>query len=129
MKHLILLQTVAAACLSVPLLAQPTNVNVPAKTLESYVGQYELMPGFVMTIRKVADRLTGQATGQPRLGLTARSETDFQVSGVDASLTFVKDKDGKVTQLVLHQNGDHEAQRYPVTCPRTVWPLSWIRRS
>src|SRR5664280_3171268 len=89
MKHLILLQTLAAVCLIVRLLAQPTIVNVPAKTLESYVGQYELTPGFVLTIRKEADRLTGQATGQPRLALTARTETDFQVSGVAASLTFV----------------------------------------
>ena len=118
MKHLILLQTLAAVCLSVPLLAQPTNVNVPARTLESYVGQYELTPGFVLTIRKEADRLTGQATGQPRLGLTARSETDFQVSGVDASVTFMKDKDGKVTQLVLHQNGDHEARKISGDVPK-----------
>jgi hypothetical protein len=117
-KNLILLQTLVAVCLSTPLLAQTTNVNVPAKTLESYVGQYELMPGFVMTIRKEADRLTGQATGQPRLRLTARSETDFQVSGVDASLTFVKDKDGKVTQLVLHQNGDHEARKISGEVPK-----------
>ena len=118
MKHLILLQTLATVCLTISLPAQPTNVNVPAKTLESYVGQYELVPGFVMTIRKEADRLTGQATGQPRLGLTARSETDFQVSGVNASLTFVKDKDGKVTQLVLHQNGDHEARRISGDVPK-----------
>jgi hypothetical protein len=48
-KHLILLQTLAVF-LSAPLLAQPTNLNVPAKTLESYVGQYELTPGFVLTI-------------------------------------------------------------------------------
>ena len=118
MKHAIVLHTLAAVCLSLPLLAQPTNINVPAKTLESYVGQYELMPGFVLTIRKEADRLTAQAPGQPRLGLTPRSETDFQASGVDASLTFVKDKDGKVTQLVLHQNGDHEARKTSGEVPK-----------
>ena len=118
MRYLILLQTLAAVCLSVPMLAQPTNVNVPAKTLESYVGRYELMPGFVLTIRKEADRLTAQATGQPRFGLTARSQTDFQASGVDASLTFVKEKDGKITQLVLHQNGDHEAQKISGDVPK-----------
>ena len=118
MKHLIVLHTLAAVCLSLPLLAQPTNINVPAKTIESYVGQYELMPGFVLTIRKEADRLTAQATGQPRLGLTPRSETDFQASGVDASLTFVQDKDGKVTQLVLHQNGDHEARKTSGEVPK-----------
>jgi hypothetical protein len=45
MNHLIVLQTVAAVCLSGPLLGQTTNVNVPAKALESYIGQYELAPG------------------------------------------------------------------------------------
>jgi hypothetical protein len=118
MKYVNVLLTLAAACLSAPLLAQPTNVTVPATTLESYVGQYELTPGFVITIRKEADRVTAQATGQPRLRLTARSETDFQVSGVEASLTFVKDKDGKVTQLVLHQNGDHEARKISGDVPQ-----------
>ena len=118
MKNLVLPQIVVAGCLSIPLLAQPTNVNVPARTLENYVGQYELTPGFVLTIRKEGDQLTGQATGQPRIGLTARSETEFQVRGVDASLTFVKDKDGKVTQLVLHQNGDHDAQKISSEVPK-----------
>ena len=118
MKNLVLLQTLAAVCLSASLMAQPSSLNIPAKTLEGYVGQYELTPGFVLTIRKEADHLTGQATGQPRLRLTARSETDFQVSGVDASLTFVKDTDGKVTQLVLHQNGDHEARKISGDVPK-----------
>lgn len=98
--------------------AQTSNAVVSAKVLDSYVGQYELAPGFVLTIRREGESLTGQATGQPRLKLVAQSETDFRVSTVDASLTFVKDKDGKVTQLVLHQNGDHEAQKTSNQVPK-----------
>ena len=100
------------------LCAQSTNVTIPAKVLESYVGQYELAPGFVLTIRKEGDRLTAQATGQPRIRLIAQSEVDFRVSTVDASLTFVKDKDGKVTQVVLHQNGEHEASKISSEVPK-----------
>ena len=98
--------------------AQTTNVSVPPKVLESYVGQYELAPGFVLTIRKEGDRLTGQATGQPRVRLIPQSETDFRVSSVDASVTFVKSKDNKVTGLVLHQNGDHEATKTSSEVPK-----------
>ena len=111
MKQLIWTGVITAVWLSAPLEAQTTNFNVAPKVLDSYVGQYELTPGFVLTIRNEGGRLTGQATGQPRLRLTATSETDFTVANVDASLTFVKDKEGKVTQLVLHQNGDHEASK------------------
>ena len=102
MKKLFLFGTISAVLSASPLCAQTSNVNVAPKILESYVGQYELMPGFVLTIRKEGERLTGQATGQPRLRLIPTSEADFKVSGVDASLTFVKDKEGKVTQMVLH---------------------------
>src|SRR5436190_12208008 len=119
MKKPIVLGILAAMLPCAPFLyAQTTNVTVPAKALESYVGQYEVMPGFVLTIRKEGDRLTGQATGQSRLRLIPTSEADFRVSGVDASLTFEKDKDGKVTQIVLHQNGDHEARKISSDVPR-----------
>ncbi len=120
MKKLLWFGMVAAGLAPMPLHAQNTNVSVsvPAKTLESYVGQYELAPGFVLTVRKQDDRLIGQATGQPPVRLIPRSQTDFAVSGVDASLTFVKDKDGKITQVVLHQNGDREAAKISDTVPK-----------
>src|SRR5579859_469750 len=98
--------------------AQTTNIAIAPKILESYVGQYELAPGFVLTIRKEGERLTGQATGQARLRLIAQSETDFKVSGVVASLTFMKDKDAKVTRIVVHQNGDHDAPRISSEVPK-----------
>ncbi len=98
--------------------AQTTNVAVPAKILDSYVGQYELTPGFMLTIRKEGERLTAQATGQPRLRLAARSHVDFDVSGVNASLTFETNQGGKVDHLVLHQNGDHDARRISNTVPK-----------
>jgi len=118
MKRLLWTVTITLILAGPSLRAQNTNVTVPSKVLESYVGQYELAPGFVLTIRKDGDRLTGQATGQPQVRLTARSEVDFTVTGVDASLTFVKDKDGKVTQLVLHQNGDHDGTKISSTVPK-----------
>jgi len=118
MKKLLLLGNLTTVLAAAPLLAQTTNSNIAPKILESYVGQYELNPGFVITIRKEGERLTAQATGQPRLRLIPQSEADFKVSTVDATVTFLKDKEGKVTQMVLHQNGDHEVPKISSQVPK-----------
>jgi hypothetical protein len=98
--------------------AETSTVKVDPKVLTSYVGQYELAPGFTITIRKENDRLTVQATGQTKVTLSARSETDFFLTVADVSMTFVKNKDGKVTHLVLHQNGDHDATKTSDEVPK-----------
>jgi len=46
-----------------------------------------------------------QATGQPKFELFPSSETEFFLKIVEAQVTFVKDAQGKVTQLILNQNG------------------------
>ena len=118
MKKLFLHGTLSAVFAAVPLSAQTTNISIAPKILESYVGQYELNPDFVITIRKEGERLTAQATGQPRLRLIAQSEIDFKVSTVDATVTFMKDKEGTVTQMVLHQNGDHDVRKISSQVPK-----------
>ena len=39
-------------------------VKVDPKIYDAYIGQYELAPGFILTITKEDDRLFAQATGQ-----------------------------------------------------------------
>ena len=80
MKKLFLFGTLIAVFAAAPLPAQTTNISIPPKILESYVGQYELNPGFVLTIRKEGDRLTGQATGQPRLRLILPTFTSAAIT-------------------------------------------------
>jgi len=80
-----------------------TRLN--AATFESYVGKYELAPGVVFDIALQDGQLTAQLTGQQRFPIYAKSQTEFFYKVVDAQITFVKDKDGKVTALVLHQLG------------------------
>jgi serine-type D-Ala-D-Ala carboxypeptidase/endopeptidase len=80
-------------------------VSIDPKILETYVGQYELAPDFVITVTREGDRLYAQATGQSKLGLAAESETKFFLTEVDAQISFAKDERGRVTGLVLHQNG------------------------
>lgn len=82
-----------------------TEVAVDASTLEAYVGVYQLAPTFAVTITREANRLYAQATGQQRLQLYAEGPNEFFFREVDAQITFEKDASGKVTRMILHQNG------------------------
>jgi len=80
------------------------EVAVAPAILEAYVGEYRLTPSFSVTVTRDGGALFVQATGQPKFPIYAESEADFFLKAVDAQVTFVKDA-GRVTGLVLHQNG------------------------
>ncbi len=82
-----------------------TEIQVEASVLESYIGQYELNPKFIITVTKEQNRLFTQATGQEKLEAFAESATKFFLKVVDAQIEFLKDESGKVTKLILHQGG------------------------
>ena len=85
--------------------------KVDPKIYDAYVGQYQLEPGFLIWFWRDKDRLISQATGQGKVEVFPKSETEFFVKEADARISFVKGPDGKVTHLVLHQNGDREAKK------------------
>jgi len=81
------------------------EIKVPESVLESYVGEFELQPGFTIVITKEGDRLFTQATGQQKVEVFAETETKFFLKVVDASIEFVKDDAGKVSKFFLFQGG------------------------
>lgn len=81
------------------------EVDVPAATLQSYAGVYQLTPRVTNTIRFADGRLTTQLSGQGPLPLFPESETKFFLKVVDAQLEFFKDEAGRVTHLVQSQGG------------------------
>ncbi|HEY6230672.1 MAG TPA: serine hydrolase [Pyrinomonadaceae bacterium] len=83
----------------------PSEVKVDPRVYESYVGEYELAPSLIITITNEDGKLMGQPTGQPKAQLFPTAETEFFLKAVDAQVTFVKNEQGQVTQLILHQNG------------------------
>lgn len=87
------------------------EVKVDPKIYDAYVGRYELLPNFILTISRQGDRLMAEATGQPKFELFPESETKFFLKVVEAKVTFVKDDTGKVTHLILHQGGDQKAKK------------------
>ncbi|HJS23466.1 MAG TPA: serine hydrolase [Pyrinomonadaceae bacterium] len=80
-------------------------VTVDAKLFDTYVGQYEVGPNFVMRVFREGDKFMTQATGQPVFEIFPESETTFYPRAFVAKLTFVKDADGKVTGLRIDQGG------------------------
>ncbi len=83
------------------------TVTVDQKTLESYTGYYAITPEFGLTITVEDDKLMVQATGQSKYQVFAESDTKFFYKIVDAQITFILNKKGKVIKLILHQNGQN----------------------
>jgi CubicO group peptidase (beta-lactamase class C family) len=82
-----------------------TVAKVDPAIYDAYVGRYELAPDRIMTVTREGDHLMAQPTGQPKLEIFPESETDFFLKIADIGLTFVKDEQGKVTHMVVHQGG------------------------
>lgn len=79
--------------------------EVDINTLESYVGNYELAPGFILTVSRSDNRLQVKATGQQQLPVFAMSKNEFYYKAVEAQLTFNRNEVGKVESVTLHQGG------------------------
>jgi CubicO group peptidase (beta-lactamase class C family) len=92
--------------------AERKAISVPPSMLATFVGEYQLAPGFAITVTLEGDQLMTQATGQPRFPIFAEAETKFFLKVVDAQLEFVRDASGAVTHAILHQGGrSREAPR------------------
>jgi uncharacterized protein YneR len=81
------------------------EMEVSTDVLKQYVGEYELAPGFRITITVENDKMFGQATGQDKFQLFAEKENMFFLKVVDAKLEFLKDEKGVVKSIILYQNG------------------------
>jgi CubicO group peptidase (beta-lactamase class C family) len=84
-----------------------TVVAVPDSVLQSYTGDYELRPKFILTITREGSQLYAQATGQPRFIIYPQSQTRFFTAEFPGELEYVSDKTGKVISATLYQNGQH----------------------
>ena len=82
-----------------------SEIKIPEGLLSQYVGNYELSPGFIISVTKEGDRIFSQATGQSKVEIFAESETRFFLKVVDAQLEFIKDGSGKISKLILYQGG------------------------
>jgi hypothetical protein len=76
------------------------GIEADASAFDSYVGWYQLSPGSVLTIRREGDRITLQATGQPKFAVAAQGADAF-ASGHDDLVIFLRDDQAKVSKVLF----------------------------
>ena len=84
---------------------QRTAIELRPDVLARYVGTYQLAPNLTLEITLKDDALWVHPTNQSVLRLWPESDTTFFLKELDAQLSFVRDAQGAVTAVVLHQNG------------------------
>lgn len=100
--------------LSVPMTTVHPVIAVVPDSLSAYTGVYQLAPSFQLTVARLGPNLLAQATAQQPLVIYPWARDEFFYRVVNAQISFVRDSTGRVTSLILHQNGrDLPAPRNP----------------
>ncbi|WP_092208500.1 serine hydrolase [Bizionia echini] len=84
-----------------------SDVQVSEAVLDTYLGVYQLAPGFNITVTRDGTQLLAQATGQSQFKLYPSAVHKFYLKVVDAQVTFNVSSEGVVNGLTLHQNGQN----------------------
>ncbi len=92
---------------------QHTEIKIDAKLFDQYAGQYSFVddPEFMLNFWREGEKFFLQPTNQGRIEIFAESETKFFLKIIEAQATFVRDAQGKVTDLVWRQNGIDNAAK------------------
>ena len=90
-----------------PPLKQHKQVAIDPKLLDHYSGRYVFQPNVVLTIQREGDHLSVQENDEPKQELLPESSADFFSTVADDVYTFVSDKEGHVTAVVLHTGGEN----------------------
>lgn len=92
-----------------PLLAGDSSTKTPVRpdttAYRSYTGRYQLTPAVFITITVEDGRIYEQVTGQERFEIFPEAPGKFFLKVVDAQMSFVKNEQGNIHQLILHQYG------------------------
>ena len=81
-----------------------SDISIDPSIYDTFTGKYQLESGAVIIIAKENGRLKAHIESQPKAELIPESETHFFLKNRDAQISFRREVDGKVTNLVLHQN-------------------------
>jgi hypothetical protein len=86
--------------------------KVKPEVLAGYAGVYEFASGRQAVVTVTGDLLFVQGLNEPKLPLLAETETLFQSTATTSAFEFVKDTQGKVTQLIMRADaGEQKAVR------------------
>ena len=89
-----------------PKLKAEIVVDFDATIYDAYVGEYDYGHGAILTVTRDGNHLYAQMTGQPKIEIFPKSETEFFWKIVNAQITFVKGENGKVVKAIYRQAGN-----------------------
>lgn len=81
------------------------EIKLPEELLRQYEGEYELAPGFIITISVENGKIYERATGQARLEIFPEKQDVFFLKEVEAQLKFIRNEQKLVKSLILLQGG------------------------
>ena len=76
--------------------------------LQTYVGEYELRPDWILTVTLDNGSLWGQPTNQEKRQMFAESPTKFFLKDLPVTFEFQKDAKGTATGVHMVQEGRGE---------------------
>ena len=82
----------------------PSAVTVSEDLLKLYSGQYEIEPGVIASFVIENGKLVAKASGQG-FAMVPKSQNEFLIASIDASVVFEKSNDNLVNQMILKQGG------------------------
>lgn len=81
------------------------DVTVEDAILETYVGKYELSPGFTLTVIKNDNKLILQIPGQGDVPIFPRSQNDFYINKSVYEFTFNTNEGDEAESMTMHPDG------------------------
>ena len=94
-----------------PLAPAYKAIVLPSAALDDYVGTYRLADKFVLQVFRMNDELFVRATGQNAIPIFPSATDEFFAKVAGISISFMRNPNGAVNELVLHQNGDRSAPK------------------
>ena len=91
--------------------ANTKELMIDPKVLNSYVGDYELQPGLIISISENNGQLFVQPPGQSMDALSPVSETEFKIANSDVTFSFVSSGEGKTEVLKVNHGGQTDNAR------------------
>ncbi|WP_339614411.1 serine hydrolase domain-containing protein [uncultured Winogradskyella sp.] len=80
-------------------------ITIDQNIVTTYVGDFELRPGFIIKISKKDGQLYALATGQSEVSLTPISTTEYIVEDIEAKVEFIPNGGENIKLFKLHQGG------------------------
>lgn len=80
-------------------------ITLDAKTLETYVGEYQIGTNMMIVITLEDGKLLGQLGDQSKFSLSAESENELYSKDVNAQFVIARDDKGNITGFTLKQGG------------------------